>query len=86
MDGLLSLIARFVAEILLEMLFAAILFWIGWPIVKVLTLGRYPCGQKCLDDTPQANWARATAIAALTLSYGCTRAISSLTHYKKVPS
>ena len=68
MDGLLNVIGNFILEFVFGTLFAAILFWIGWPIVKVLTLGRYPHGQKCLDETMQANCVRATAIAALTVS------------------
>lgn len=44
MDGLLSVIGNFILEFVFGILFAAILFWIGWPIVKVLTLGRYPHG------------------------------------------
>ena len=67
MDGLLSVIGNFILEFVFGTLFAAILFWIGWPIVKVLTLGRYPHGQKCLDETMQANCVR----ALLSLRWPC---------------
>ncbi|MCM2330201.1 MAG: hypothetical protein NDI70_02775 [Pseudomonas sagittaria] len=42
MDELLSLVARFLAHILVELFFGTLCYWAGWPWVKLFTLGKYP--------------------------------------------
>ncbi len=39
---LLSLIVRAAVWLILEMFFEVIAWYVGWPIVRLLTLGKYP--------------------------------------------
>jgi hypothetical protein len=43
---------RGIGYILAEIFFGTICYWIGWPICKVITLGKYPSSNDvvCLDD------------------------------------
>ncbi|MOA06191.1 hypothetical protein D3C78_1258180 [compost metagenome] len=42
MDELLSPVARFLGHILGELIFGTLFYWLGWPWVKLFTLGKYP--------------------------------------------
>ncbi len=42
MDQLLSLVVRLLADIVGDFLLGTLCYWLGWPWVKLLTLGRYP--------------------------------------------
>jgi len=39
-------IRRFVVSVFLELIFEYLCYFIGWPIVKIFTLGKYPKGLK----------------------------------------
>lgn len=60
LDGLPSALAEFIAEL--------ILYPIGWPVLKLLTLGKYPVKGSWLAETSQANWTRATGLAVLVIA------------------
>lgn len=42
MDDLFSLILRFLGHWVLEVVLGTFFYFIGWPFVKLVTLGRYP--------------------------------------------
>lgn len=42
MDTLLELGARFIGYLLAEIIFGTLFYWLGWPWVKLLSLGQYP--------------------------------------------
>jgi len=44
---------RGVGYILAELLFGTVCYWVGWPICKIITLGKYPSSSEVvyLDDT-----------------------------------
>ncbi len=42
MDELLSPVARFLGHILGELILGTLFYWLGWPWVKLFTLGKYP--------------------------------------------
>lgn len=56
MDSLIEEVAkgflRGIGYILAEILFGTVCYWIGWPICKVLTLGKYPSSNQTvyIDD------------------------------------
>lgn len=41
-EQILSLIARLLADILGDFLLGTLFYWLGWPWVKLFTLGKYP--------------------------------------------
>ncbi|MBX8488503.1 hypothetical protein K5D33_06425 [Pseudomonas cichorii] len=55
-------------EILLEYVFRAIFFPVGWPVVKILTLGKYPVKGSWLAHTPQSEWTSGIGIAVLLIA------------------
>jgi len=46
MDGLIEEVAkgflRGIGYILVEILFGTVCYWVGWPICKIVTVGKYP--------------------------------------------
>lgn len=42
-------------------------FPIGWPIVKLISLGRYPSKGMWFQDTPESNWTMGLGIAAAVI-------------------
>ncbi len=44
---------RGIGYILLEILFGTVCYWVGWPICKIVTLGKYPSSNQVvyLDDS-----------------------------------
>ena len=42
MDFVIGLVGEFVAYVLSELILSTFFFLWGWPVVKVVTLGRYP--------------------------------------------
>ncbi|MDR6956695.1 hypothetical protein BK654_07975 [Pseudomonas brassicacearum] len=59
LDTLLEFIFEYVAR--------AIFFPIGWPIVKLISLGRYPSKGMWFKDTPESNWTMGLGIAAAVI-------------------
>jgi len=51
----------------LKPLIAALLFAVGWPVVKVLTLGRYPRPGILRSYCMEAQWVRGAGMALLVL-------------------
>ena len=66
--GIFRMLAYFFAEII----FGTVFYWIGFPICKVFSLGRYPCSGELtllLDDSEQSNvWCSITGLLAVILS------------------
>ncbi|MBX8493672.1 hypothetical protein [Pseudomonas cichorii] len=50
-------------EILFEYVLRAIFFPVGWPVVKILTLGKYPVKGSWFAETPQSDWTAGIGIA-----------------------
>jgi len=42
MEEIVSLVARFIGDAVLEIVIGRLFFWIGWPFVKLATFGKYP--------------------------------------------
>lgn len=42
MEDIAAAFARFLRFLAIDTLLTTIIYWIGWPVVKVLTLGRHP--------------------------------------------
>jgi len=42
--------------VLAEYVFQAIFFPIGWPLMKILTLGKYPAKGSWFSENPSAQW------------------------------
>jgi len=55
-------------DVLAEMIFHAICFPVGWPIVKLVTRGKYPAKQSWFAGTPQSEWTAAVGAAALVIA------------------
>jgi hypothetical protein len=61
MDGIIEEVAkgffRGIGYILAEIFFGTICYWIGWPICKIITLGKYPSSNDVvyLDDGRSRN-------------------------------
>lgn len=45
MEEIVSLVARFIGDAVLEIVIGKFFFWIGWPFVRLATFGKYP--RKC---------------------------------------
>lgn len=52
---------------LFEVVARAIFYPVGWPIVKLLTLGKYPVKGSWFAETPAANWATGMGVATLAI-------------------
>lgn len=79
MDTLLEEIAkgffRGIGYILAEIFFGTICYWVGWPICKLLTLGRYPSSNDIvyLDDSGSGGrknnfWCAAVGLLVIVLA------------------
>lgn len=55
-------------DVLAEVIFHAICFPVGWPIVKLITRGKYPAKGSWFAETPEAQWTSAVGLAALTIA------------------
>jgi len=55
-------------DILLGLILRAICFPLGWPIVKLLTRGKYPTKGSWFADTPQAQWTTGVGLAVLVIA------------------
>ncbi|MBC3957147.1 MULTISPECIES: hypothetical protein [Pseudomonas] len=54
-------------EALLEVVLTAICYPIGWPIVKLVTRGKYPLPGSWFSETAPAQWAVGTGLAVLVV-------------------
>ena len=54
-------------DTLLEPLFRAIFFPIGWPVVKLITWGKYPKKGVWFSDTPQSDWTAGIGLAVVLI-------------------
>ena len=55
-------------DILIEVIFRAICFPIGWPIVRLITLGKYPTKGSWFTYTPESKWTSALGLAVLVIA------------------
>lgn len=62
-------------DILIEVIFRTICFPVGWPIVKLITLGKFPAKGSWFACTPESEWTSAVGVAALVI------VIAAVTHY-----
>lgn len=53
---------------MLDVVFSALLFPVGWPIVKLLTLGKYPSRGSWFANTPQSEWTSAVGLAVVVIA------------------
>lgn len=61
---------RCIGYILAEIFFGTICYWIGWPICKLVTFGRYPSSKVYLEDysgNNQGFWCSAVGLVILVV-------------------
>jgi hypothetical protein len=51
-----------------ELIFQAVCFPIGWPLMKALTLGKYPAKGSWFSESPSAQWTTAIGPAVLVIA------------------
>ncbi|MEG5262747.1 hypothetical protein TRP66_00415 [Pseudomonas sp. JDS28PS106] len=54
-------------DVLIEIICRAICFPVGWPLVKLITLGKYPSRGSWFASTPKAQWTTGSGLAVLTI-------------------
>lgn len=54
--------------VLAGFIFQAICFPVGWPLMKALTLGKYPSKGSWLSESPPAQWTSAIGLAVLVIA------------------
>lgn len=42
MEDILGALLRVIGTLVMEVLVRTVFYWVGWPFVKILSLGRYP--------------------------------------------
>lgn len=52
---------------LFELLFRLVCFPVGWPVMKLITWGRYPKRGAWFAQTPQADWTSGLGLLIWTL-------------------
>lgn len=57
-----------VLDELLRPLINPVLYAVGWPVVKLLTLGRYPRPGLCRSECMEAQWVRGAGVTVLVLA------------------
>lgn len=55
-------------DILLDAIFRAICFPIGWPIMRVITLGKYPAKGAWFSEKPESEWTAGVGLAVLMVA------------------
>nr|WP_145306170.1 MULTISPECIES: hypothetical protein [unclassified Pseudomonas] len=55
-------------DILVETVFRAICFPIGWPVMRVVTLGKYPAKGSWFSQSPESEWTSAVGLAVLVIT------------------
>lgn len=55
-------------DTLIEEIFRVACFPIGWPLVRLLTLGKYPSKGSWLACSPEADWTAAVGFAILVVA------------------
>ncbi len=55
-------------DILVEVIFRAVCFPIGWPLMRLVTLGRYPSKGSWFSYTPESEWTSALGLAVLVVA------------------
>ncbi|KTB78133.1 hypothetical protein ABNM12_02450 [Pseudomonas syringae] len=55
-------------DVLIEAIFRAICFPVGWPIVKLLTRGKYPSKGSWFAYTPESEWTSAVGFTVLMIA------------------
>ncbi|NBA97171.1 hypothetical protein [Pseudomonas sp. R5(2019)] len=50
-----------------ELTFQAIFYPIGWPVVKLLTLGKYPSRRSWFSETPESQWTAGAGLAVVVI-------------------
>lgn len=56
-----------IMEILAGVVFRVICFPVGWPVLKIFTLGKYPVKGSWLALTHQSEWTSAIGLAVLVI-------------------
>lgn len=55
-------------DLLIEVIFRGICFPIGWPIVRLLTLGKYPSKGTWFSYTSESEWTAAVGLVVLVIA------------------
>lgn len=51
-----------------EIILQAICFPVGWPLMKVLSLGKYPIKGSWFSESPSAQWTSGLGLAVLVVA------------------
>lgn len=66
MSELISFIASFIGRGLSQCLLGPIVFWIGWPFAKLMTLGHYP--KRCWQESSsESTWVSCLGVVVFVL-------------------
>jgi hypothetical protein len=57
-----------VLDPLIEVIFRAIFFPVGWPIMRLITLGKYPSKGAWFASTPESDWTCGVGLAVLLIA------------------
>ena len=71
METVLGLVLRLLADIIGDFLLGTLFYWLGWPWVKLFTLGRYPC-HGWRSGHPEERWVQCVGLAVLVLGLMAT--------------
>lgn len=52
-------------DILIEVVFRAVCFPLGWPIMRLITWGKYPSNGSWLAHTPESEWTSGAGVTVL---------------------
>lgn len=55
-------------DALVELMFRTICFPVGWPVVKIITLGKYPSKGSWFASTPESQWTTGTGAVVLAVA------------------
>ena len=55
-------------DVLIELIFRAVCFPVGWPIVKILTLGKYPAKGSWFASSPESQWTTGAGLTVLVIA------------------
>ena len=57
---------------LIELIFRVVCFPVGWPIVRLATLGKYPSNGSWLSQTPESEWTSGVGLSVLLIGMMAT--------------
>lgn len=66
MEAVLGFLVRLLVEVIGELFFGTLCYWLGWPWVKLITLGKYP-RHGWLSGRREETYVQCVGVAVLAL-------------------